>query len=97
MTGCPRKSFRDTFWSGVLLREKLGAVLPGPKTESTVFTIFLVFDGFCGRFRAAALLSNFLILRLFPRCIKLAFRGAPPSSLEEMTLAEDSPLALFTD
>src|SRR3989449_9148257 len=86
ITGCPRKSFRDTFWSGVLLREKLGAVLPGSRTESTVFAIFLVFNGRCGRFRAAPLLSDFLILRLFPSCIKLVFRGDTPLPWKELTL-----------
>ncbi|HLC10771.1 MAG TPA: hypothetical protein VJL56_02880, partial [Candidatus Bathyarchaeia archaeon] len=70
----------------VLLREKLGAVLPGPKTESTLFTIFLVFNGCRRRFRAALLLSNFLILRLFPCCIKLVFKGETPLLWKELTL-----------
>src|SRR6266581_6853659 len=74
ITGCPRKSFRDTFWSGVMLREKLGASFPGPKTESAVFAIFFVFDDRLLLFRTAPLFSNFRILRLLASWIKLVLK-----------------------
>src|SRR5205807_6818694 len=70
ITGWPRKSLRDTFWSGVLFSEKFGAFLPGLRMEE-----FLLAD-----FPPTRWVPVWLILFLRFRCKLTVFRADPSRS-----------------